>query len=89
VLAPTLLAADRRELRALVERLRPGQVDADRYAASVNAATVEDHVERVAALAAAGVDEVIVSLPDLGLDTDAAEDPVTRLGRLREACGGP
>ena len=82
VLAPSLIAADRRELRALVERLRPGQADADRYAASVNAATVEDHAERIAALGAAGVDEVIVSLPDLGIDTDAADDPLARLGRL-------
>ena len=82
VLAPSLLARDRAELRALVERLRPGQQDADAYAATVNAATIEDHAERVAALAAVGVDEVIVSLPDLGVDHGVAEDPLTRLGAL-------
>jgi F420-dependent oxidoreductase-like protein len=85
VLAPILVGADRRELRALVDRLRPRQVDPDRYASSVGAGTIEDHAERVAALAAVGVDEVIVSLADLGLDTAAADDPITRLGRLRQA----
>jgi hypothetical protein len=34
----------------------------------VNAGTVEDQVDRVGELAAAGVTEVIVSLPDLGHD---------------------
>jgi alkanesulfonate monooxygenase SsuD/methylene tetrahydromethanopterin reductase-like flavin-dependent oxidoreductase (luciferase family) len=85
LLAPSLLAADRRELRALVERLRPGQVDPDRFAASVNAATIEDHAERIAAFRVAGVDEVIVSLPDLGVESDAADDPVARLGALIRA----
>jgi alkanesulfonate monooxygenase SsuD/methylene tetrahydromethanopterin reductase-like flavin-dependent oxidoreductase (luciferase family) len=82
VLAPTLLGTDRRELRSLVEHLRPRQGDPARYAASVNAATVHDAVDRFRALAEAGVDEVIVSLPDLGLDTGADADPITRLGSV-------
>jgi F420-dependent oxidoreductase-like protein len=82
VLAPSVIGADRREVRALVEHLRPSQVDADRYAASVNAATVEDHVARAIAFAAVGVDEVIVSLPDLGLDPPTSTDAIERLGAL-------
>jgi hypothetical protein len=63
-------------------------VDADRYAAAVGAATIEDHVERVAALAAVGVDEVIVSLADLGLQADDVSDPLDRLADLAVAVGG-
>jgi F420-dependent oxidoreductase-like protein len=88
VLLPSLLAADRRELRALVERLRPGQIDAERYAASVGAATVEDHLERVGALHAVGVDEVVVALADLGVDTGGVGDPVGHLAALVTGLGG-
>ena len=68
VLAPTLLGRDRSEVRALVDRLRPARVAPDRYAASVHAGTPEDQRDRLRAYAAAGADEVIVSLPALGLD---------------------
>jgi F420-dependent oxidoreductase-like protein len=84
-LAPTLVAADRAELRSLIEHLRPRQVDPERYAASVSAATVEDHVDRVGALVEAGVDDVIVSLPDLGVATPAAQDPLERLAAVTAA----
>jgi F420-dependent oxidoreductase-like protein len=73
-LAPTLVGEDRRQVTALVDRLRPRRADPEAYAASVNAGTVEDQVGRVRELADAGVDEVIVSLPDLGDDRPEAVD---------------
>jgi alkanesulfonate monooxygenase SsuD/methylene tetrahydromethanopterin reductase-like flavin-dependent oxidoreductase (luciferase family) len=73
-LAPTLVGADHHELAALVDRLRPRRQAATAYRAAVNAGTVADQVDRVAELAAAGVTEVIVSLPDLGHGGTAAVD---------------
>ncbi len=73
-LAPTLIGADHHELTALVDRLRPRRQAATAYRAAVNAGTVEDQVDRVGELAAAGVTEVIVSLPDLGHDGTAPID---------------
>ena len=87
-LAPTLVGADRPEVTALVDRLRPSRANAARFAAQTNAGTVEDQIERVRALVAAGVDEVIVSLPDLGADTGAAQDPIARFGRVIDAFEG-
>jgi F420-dependent oxidoreductase-like protein len=49
----------------LVDRLRPRRRDPAWYAASVNAGTVADHVGRFRELAEAGVQEVMVRLPDL------------------------
>ena len=66
-------AATAVEVDALVERLRPRRQGAERYAASVNAGTVTDHVGRFRALADAGVQTAIVSFPDL-----ADPDPVER-----------
>ena len=64
-LSTTLIGADDREVAGLVERLRPRRADPARYAASVNAGTVADHVGRFRELADAGVREVMVRLPDL------------------------
>jgi hypothetical protein len=69
---------DHRHLSDLVDRLRPRQAKPDAYRAAVGAGTVEDQVDRVHALVDAGVDEVIVSLPDLGDDPA----PVERFGRV-------
>jgi F420-dependent oxidoreductase-like protein len=79
-LAPTLVGEDHQQLSALVDRLRPRQAEPDAYRASVNAGTIEDQVDRVRALAAAGVDEVILSLPDLGDDPA----PIERVARVIE-----
>jgi alkanesulfonate monooxygenase SsuD/methylene tetrahydromethanopterin reductase-like flavin-dependent oxidoreductase (luciferase family)/predicted kinase len=68
-LSTTLIAADDAELTSLLERLRPRQQDPARYAAAVNAGTVDDHIGRFRQLAEAGVGEVMIRLPDL---TDAA-----------------
>src|SRR5207248_1980532 len=45
-LSPTLLGRDRAQVRALVDQLRPRRVDPDRFAAQVNAGTIEDQVGR-------------------------------------------
>ena len=83
--APTLVGRDRDELRALVDRLRPARATAERFGALVNAGTVTDQIGRIRELADAGVTEVIVSLPDLGADTDASADPVRRFGEVIDA----
>lgn len=64
-LGDVLVVDDRAELAATVERLRPGDLAPETWAARVNAGTVEDHVGRFRALAEAGVDTAIVSLADL------------------------
>ena len=64
-LSTTLVGRDASEVGALVERLRPSRRSAERYASSVNAGTVTDQIGRFRALADAGVQTAIVSLPDL------------------------
>jgi alkanesulfonate monooxygenase SsuD/methylene tetrahydromethanopterin reductase-like flavin-dependent oxidoreductase (luciferase family)/predicted kinase len=80
-LAVALVGDDHRHLSGLVDRLRPRQAKPDAYRAAVNAGTIEDQVDRVRALVDAGVDEVIVALPDLGDDPA----PVERFGRVIDA----
>jgi alkanesulfonate monooxygenase SsuD/methylene tetrahydromethanopterin reductase-like flavin-dependent oxidoreductase (luciferase family) len=60
-LSTTLVGAD---VGALVERLRPRNQNPARYAATVNAGTVDDHIGRFRELAEAGVTEAIISIPD-------------------------
>ncbi|HEU5107557.1 MAG TPA: TIGR03560 family F420-dependent LLM class oxidoreductase, partial [Micromonosporaceae bacterium] len=75
-LSTALVAGADGEVAAAVERLRPRRQPADRYAASVNAGTVADHVGRFRELAEAGVREAMVRLPDLG------PEPVARFGEV-------
>jgi len=63
-------------VRELVDATRRPKVSAERHARTVNAGTVEQHVERTARYIDAGVDHVIVSLADL-----ADESSVDRAGR--------
>lgn len=75
-LAPALIGRDRTHVREVIDGLRPRNAEPDRFGAQVNAGTIEDQIDRFRGLAAAGVTEAIVSLPDLGrLD---AVDPVER-----------
>ncbi|HEV7648465.1 MAG TPA: TIGR03560 family F420-dependent LLM class oxidoreductase [Actinophytocola sp.] len=76
-LSTALVGTDDREVAALVERLRPRRQDPARYAATVHAGTVDDHIGRFRELAEAGVGEVMLSLPDL---TDA--EPLARLAKV-------
>jgi alkanesulfonate monooxygenase SsuD/methylene tetrahydromethanopterin reductase-like flavin-dependent oxidoreductase (luciferase family)/predicted kinase len=69
---------------ALAARLRPGQTPPSRYAASVNAATVEEHVRRFRELRLAGVDTAIVRLADLGRDPGAIERFAPTIAALTE-----
>ncbi|NNE11453.1 MAG: TIGR03560 family F420-dependent LLM class oxidoreductase [Ilumatobacter sp.] len=57
--------------RRLTERAN-GRLPVEILASELNAGTVDDHIGRFAALADAGVDEVIVALADVG-DPDAVE----------------
>jgi alkanesulfonate monooxygenase SsuD/methylene tetrahydromethanopterin reductase-like flavin-dependent oxidoreductase (luciferase family) len=79
-LSTALVGRDASDVGALVERLRPRRQGGERYAASVNAGTVADHIGRFRALADAGVQSAIVSFPDLG-----DPDPVERFGAVIDA----
>lgn len=69
-LSTTLVGKDHRSLDELVQKLRPRNVNPAKYAASVNAGTVDDQIGRFRELSEAGVAEVMISLPDLDtLDT--------------------
>ena len=83
-LSTTLVGRDGAEVAELVERLRPRKRHAERYAASVNAGTVDDQVGRFRALADAGVGTAIVSLPDLEGDTSALERFATIIEAFRK-----
>jgi alkanesulfonate monooxygenase SsuD/methylene tetrahydromethanopterin reductase-like flavin-dependent oxidoreductase (luciferase family) len=65
-LSTTLSAPDRSALDASIDRHRGRSEPMPRFVARVNAGTVPDQVARFAALADAGVDTAIVSLPDVG-----------------------
>lgn len=78
-LGTVLVGDDTAEVAALVEAHRPPRTSAERFARSVHAGTVEQHVARVANYVAAGVDHVIVSL--VGLDERALD----RYGRVIDA----
>ncbi|MFF0345892.1 LLM class flavin-dependent oxidoreductase [Kribbella sp. NPDC004875] len=71
-LSTTLVGKNQQQVDQLVQRLRPRNVNPARYAASVNAGTVDDQIGRFRELSEAGVAEVMISLPDLDtLDTVA------------------
>jgi F420-dependent oxidoreductase-like protein len=79
-LSTALVGTDDTHLARLVDRLRPRRGDPARYAASVNAGTVDDHVGRFRELAEAGVSEIMVRLPDL-VDTG----PLARMAAVISA----
>ncbi len=65
-LSSVLCGADADSLSATLERLADDQTTPEAVGDRLTAGTVEDHVGRFRALADAGVDEVIVSLADVG-----------------------
>lgn len=84
-LGEVLLGHDSNDLTDRIERLRPANTGPDRYAASINAGTVDDHEAGFRALTAAGVQTAILSTPDL-----ADESTLTVFGELiRRFDGGP
>lgn len=64
-LGTVLVGTDRDDLGKRVDRLRPVRQGPDRFAASVNAGTIDDHQGRFEAMAAAGLNTAIISTPDL------------------------
>ncbi|MFC9689872.1 LLM class flavin-dependent oxidoreductase [Kribbella sp. NPDC056951] len=68
-LSTTLVGDD---VDALVERLRPRNQNPARYAATVNAGTVDDQIGRFRELAEAGVTEAVISVPDFDSLDDLA-----------------
>jgi F420-dependent oxidoreductase-like protein len=78
-LSTVLIGDDAAHVRSLLDAARPSRMSAERYARSVNAGTVEQHVERIGRYVEAGVDHMIVSLADLTASDAAA---VQRAGRV-------
>jgi F420-dependent oxidoreductase-like protein len=76
-LSTALVGRDEAEADALVQRLRPPSSSPEAYAERVNAGTVEDHIGHFRELAESGVQEAIVSLPDL-----SGADAVARFGAV-------
>lgn len=66
-LSAVLSAPDLAALREREEQLRPAAVPPEAFTEGVMAATADQHVERFAALAEAGVRTVVVSLADVGV----------------------
>ena len=64
-LSTVLVGDDRAHAAQAVESLRPPRIGAERFARSVNAGTVGEHIDRVGRFVTAGVDTIIVSLADL------------------------
>ena len=70
----------------LIESARPPRMGAERFARSVNAGTVDEHIDRVGRFVDAGVDTVIVSLADLS--PEAIERYQRVIAGARGAHGG-
>ena len=64
-LSTAVVAENRRELAAVVERLRPDGLSPELAAERFGAGTVDDQIGRYRQLARAGVHTAIVSLPDV------------------------
>jgi F420-dependent oxidoreductase-like protein len=76
-LSTALVGTDDQQVSALIDRLRPQRQDPAKYAAEVNAGTVDDHIGRFREFAEAGVSEVMVRLPDL---TDS--EPLSTMAKV-------
>lgn len=72
-LSPLLSAPDAATLKKRMETMTPIAVTPEAFAARTSAAPVEQHIERFAALAEAGVQTVIVSLADVARTGAVAE----------------
>ncbi|MGZ0151149.1 LLM class flavin-dependent oxidoreductase [Kribbella sp. WER1] len=72
-LSTTLVGKDRNQLDQLIRTLRPRNVNPEKYAATVNAGTIDDQIGRFRELSEAGVSEVMISLPDLSTIEAVAE----------------
>lgn len=71
-LSTVLVGEDAAQVRALVDATRPPKTSAERHARTVNAGTVDQHVTRVQRFLDAGVDQIVVGLPNLA-DLDAVD----------------
>jgi F420-dependent oxidoreductase-like protein len=81
-LSTVMVGGDAVQVRELVDLTRTPRMSAERHARAVNAGTVDQHVQRVERLRAAGATHMIVSLGDLTATSDAVE----RYGRVIAQC---
>ncbi|MGI9607741.1 MAG: TIGR03560 family F420-dependent LLM class oxidoreductase [Acidimicrobiales bacterium] len=82
-LGEVLLGADTTDLATRIERLRPANTGPDRYAASVDAGTTDDHEASFRALAAAGVQTAILTTPDVA-EPGALDSYADLISRFRD-----
>jgi F420-dependent oxidoreductase-like protein len=64
-LSRVVSAADADALAATLDRMRPARANPETFAASVGAATLDEHIGRFRGLAEAGLHTAIVNMPDL------------------------
>ncbi len=76
-LGTALVGTDDNHVAGLIDRLRPPRQDPAKYAAEVNAGTIDDHIGRFRELSEAGVGEVMIRLPDL-----ADAEPLSRMAKV-------
>jgi F420-dependent oxidoreductase-like protein len=76
-LSTALVGVTQEDVEAAVEVLRPKSASPESYRTWANAGTVDDHIGRFRELTEAGVQEAVVSLPDL-----ASAAPVERFGEV-------
>jgi F420-dependent oxidoreductase-like protein len=79
-LSTALVGESDAHVSSLIEALRPRRQDPARYAASVHAGTVADHIGRFRQLADTGVSEVMLRLADL-----TTPDPIHRMTKIISA----
>ena len=83
-LSTVLIGSDRDAVTAMIDRLRPRRVGAERFARQTNAGTVADHYERAMRLIDAGVATLIVRLVDVA-EPGAVETLGTLISRVQQA----
>jgi F420-dependent oxidoreductase-like protein len=79
-LSTALVGRDRDELDAIVARFQPRGVTSEAYRVWAGAGTVDEQIGRFRQLAEVGVDEAIVSVPDL-----SGPEPVERFAAVIDA----
>ncbi len=82
-LSTTLIGKDHHHVDELVAQLRPRNQNPAKYAATVNAGTITDHIGRLRELSEAGTTEAILTLPNLNDDLTPLETAAEVIAAFR------
>lgn len=82
-LSTTLIGKDHHHVDELVAKLRPRNQNPAKYAATVNAGTITDHIGRLRELSEAGTTEAILTLPNLNDDLTPLETAAEVIAAFR------